>query len=274
MTRETEVLDPPEPDAADMAGTAVTIPELVSDPTALIPIDRVLKACEGITGQDVAEAIVLEQQALSITVIDDDLVEEHVGDLIRELTAVDVRIEGKGRGWCDLAYKLHRGLTGLFGPNGQVRLHTQNGLKHLRPLLSARIEAKRRAEEQRVRVEREAGLRQDQDRLLDEARHVESTGGTKEEVDAIIEEAQTLPPPPVAARPITTARGASTRENWKCEVTSIIQLVIFIATHPEHINLLMVNTTAANQLAKAQKSGLKIPGLRAFNDPVLSTRRS
>lgn len=262
--------DPPPPDPEPMV-RRMTADDL--KPTDVIKIDQVLQSCEGITVQDVAEAIVLEQQALSITVIDDDLVEEHVGDLIDSLTSVDTRIETKGRGWCDLAFKLHRGLTGLFGANGNARVHTQAGLKHLRPLLASRLQAKQRAEEQRQREAQEAAMREERERKLQEAAHLETTGASEEEVQEVLAEAETLPPPVVAAQPITNIRGVSTRDNWKCEITSVLQLVIFIATHPEHINLLMVNTTAANQLAKAQKSGMKLPGLRAYNDVGLTKRR-
>lgn len=266
--RATELLDPPEPDA-------VIVPELVAaDPAALINIDRVLQSSEGVTGQDVAEAVVLEQQALSVRTIDDDAIEEHVGELIDQLTTVDQRIEGKGRAWCDLAFRLHRGLTGLFGANGQTRQHTQNGLRHLRPLLASRLEAKRRAEEQRQREARETALREEQDRKLQEAAHLETVGAPAEEVQQVLLEAETLPPPPVAAQPITNIRGASVRENWKCEITSKAELVKFVAANPQFLTLVDVNQTAANQLAKAQKSGLKLPGLRAFNDVVLTKRRA
>jgi hypothetical protein len=186
---------------------------------------------------------------------------------------VDTRIEKKGERLVSLAYKLHQGFCGLFGKKGTARIHTQGGLAHLRPLLASRIAAKERAEEQRQRDAREAAQRDERDRKLQEAAHVEATGGSREEVDQILEEAETLPPPAVAAQPITVVKGASIRENWKCEITSKTDLVKFVAQHPEHINLLDVNTTAANQMAKAQKSGMKIPGLRAYNDSVLTKRR-
>jgi hypothetical protein len=68
--QEIEFDDPPPPDAppAALEGVVVNADEL-------IPVDRLMASCEGVTAHDVAEAIVLEQQALAIAVIDDDLVE-------------------------------------------------------------------------------------------------------------------------------------------------------------------------------------------------------
>lgn len=262
--------DPPPPDPP--AATLALVPDVL-DPAELIPVDRLIASCEGVTAQELAEAIVLEQQAFAITVIDDDLVEEHVGELIDLLTAVDDRVDTKGERWIGLGDKLHKGFLGLFGKKGHVRVHTQAGLGHLRPLLAGRLHTKQAAEAQRQRIAREAALRDERERKLEEAVHIENTGGSPEEVQQVQDEAETLAPPPVAAQPITNIRGAGTRENWKCEVTSRLDLVKFVALHPEHINLLEVNQTAANQMAKAQKSGMKIPGLRAFNDVVLTKRK-
>jgi hypothetical protein len=78
----------------------------------------------------------------------------------------------------------------------------------------------------------------------------------------------------VAAHVRDWLRGASVRENWKCELTNKLELVKFVAANPSFLNLVDFNQTAGNQLAKAQKSGLRIPGLRAFNDVVLTKRRT
>ncbi|MCA3233441.1 MAG: hypothetical protein INH06_14215, partial [Cupriavidus sp.] len=46
----------------------------------------------------------------------------------------------------------------------------------------------------------------------------------------------------------------------------------FVAAHPEHQHLLDVNQSAINQLAKAQKDAMNLPGVEAYPDAVMSAR--
>lgn len=264
--------EPPEPEPRD----AAIVPELVSDPTALIQVPTILSRMEGITAADRAKAVVLGQRALSLAAIDTDDAEVLAGDLIDQLTAHQAHIEGKVRPFADLAYKLHRGLTGFLG---QATQDLTAGLAHLRPMLARRLKAKKDAEEQRQREAREVLRKAEQDRLLAEAAHAESVGESKAVVEAIVQEAQSLPAPPVAARPITSVSGASTRDNWKCEIVDKRATILHVAERLKAgddslLNLLAIDTTTANQLARAQKSTMKIPGLHAINDVAFTKRRS
>lgn len=113
--------------------------------------------------------------------------------------------------------------------------------------------------------------------------------GDKEAAEAIREEMQTapLPPPlepeiviPPMAPPAVLpdkpkAEGTSLRKNFKARLASIMSLVAFVAQHPEHHGLLLLNQTAADKLAKAyeEKLGQIIPGLEAWNDAGISRKR-
>jgi hypothetical protein len=264
-------VDPPEP-----VTTAIVHAEIVPMPTALINPETVLARMEGITAADRAKAVVLGQAALSITTIVDDATEERAGLLIDELSAHQQRIEGKVRPFADLAFKLHRGLTGFLG--GATQELTE-GLAHLRPMLARRLRAKQEAEDARQRDEREKARKAEQERLLAEAAHAEQIGESPETVQQILQEAESVPAPPVAERPITKVTGASTRDNWKAELGDKRLVILHVAERLKAgddslLNLLDVSTTTANQLARAQKSTMKIPGLRAVNDVAFTKRRS
>jgi hypothetical protein len=104
-------------------------------------------------------------------------------------------------------------------------------------------------------------------------------GESAETVQQIVRDAESVPPPPVAARPITQVQGAGTRDNWKAEVTDKRALILHVADRLKAdddslLNLLVVDTTTATQLARAQKSTMKIPGLRAINDVAFTKRRT
>lgn len=263
--------DPPAPDLA----AALTADLVPVEPTALIPTTTILQRMEGITAADRARAVILGQQALAIRSIDDDATEVLAGELIDQLADHQEHIGRKVRPFADLAYKLHRGLTGFLG---SATAELTDGLAHLRPLLARRLKAKKDAEEQRQREAREVLRKAEQDRLMAEAQHAEAVGEAPAVVQAIVEEARSLPAPPVVARPITAVQGASTRDNWKAELVSKRDVILHVAARLQAgddslLNLLDVSTTTANQLARAQKSTMKIPGLRAVNDVAFTKRR-
>jgi Skp family chaperone for outer membrane proteins len=268
--------DPPAPDVDDQAQAITLVPAVITDPAALIPGEAILRRMEGITAADRARALLLGQQALSIRLIDSDELEVLAARLIDDMAAHQAQLEGKVRPFSDLAHKLHRALTGFLG---SATADLTAGLAHLKPMLARRLRAKQEAEEARQRDERERARKAEQDRLLAEAAHAEQLGESPETVQQILEEAESVPAPVVAERPITTVRGASTRDNWKCEVVDKRQLVLHVAERlrggdESLLNLLDVSTTTANQLARAQKSTMRIPGLRAVNDVAFTKRRS
>lgn len=133
-------------------------------------------------------------------------------------------------------------------------------------------EQRARAEEERRRLEAEARKREE-DRLLAEAQSAQDDGD-----DAAAEELLSMPvevAPVYVAPPTPKVQGIAYREDWKAEVTSPIDLVRHVAQHPEDIGLLSVNSTALAQMARARKSALRIPGVRAYSvkTPIIGGRR-
>lgn len=68
--------------------------------------------------------------------------------------------------------------------------------------------------------------------------------------------------------------GVSTKGTYKGKCTSLLDLVRFIAKHPEHVNLVKANETAINQIAKAQREACQIDGILVWEDRVLAARRA
>lgn len=159
----------------------------------------------------------------------------------------------------------------------------------------ARREAERVAREERQRIEAEAReaarkAQEEADRIAKEAADAAAAGDAAKaaelqqqaeqtvaagaaQAESIAMEAEmvTAAPVPVA----TTApkvSGLSTRQNWKARLTDKMALIKFVAEHPEHQHLLDVNQSSLNQLAKAQKDAMKLPGVEAYTDAVMSAR--
>ncbi|WP_284459711.1 hypothetical protein [Cupriavidus campinensis] len=159
----------------------------------------------------------------------------------------------------------------------------------------ARREAERVAREERQRIEAEARetarrAQEEADRIAKEAADAAAAGdaakaaelqqqasdtaaagAAQAETIAMEAEMVTAAPMPVATAAPKVA-GLSTRQNWKARLTDKMALIAFIAQHPEHQHLLDVNQSALNQLAKAQKDAMRLPGVEAYPDAVMSAR--
>ncbi len=90
------------------------------------------------------------------------------------------------------------------------------------------------------------------------------------EVQMLQQTATLITAPIVAAAPKTA--GVSTRKVWKAEVSDKVELVRFVAAHPEYIGLLDANMPAINKIALALKENCPIKGVRVFEDSVIAAR--
>jgi hypothetical protein len=133
------------------------------------------------------------------------------------------------------------------------------------------------AEQRRIEAEARAKAEAEARRLAEEQREreleqAEAEGADVEEITAMINAPLVVAPPRVepafqAARRITTA------VNWKGQVTSLEALVKAIAAGKANIGLVMANETAINQLARATRGTLEVPGVRFFHEPVVRAGR-
>lgn len=142
--------------------------------------------------------------------------------------------------------------------------------------LAARMVTWQTAEERRVREERarleEAARREEEERLVAVAVDLEAEG-SPEEAAAVMEEASSMPAPIVqVASAVPKVAGLSSREAWKAEVVDINALIEAAATRPELRALLMPNTVAIGQMARALKSAARIPGVRVYAERTHTVR--
>jgi len=120
-------------------------------------------------------------------------------------------------------------------------------------------EALRRAEQAKLEAE---AKKQAEDEALAAAEAAQQAGAGPSEVEAILE-SPIIAPPVVAPRTYTPAPRMAGRESWSARVTDFMALVKFVAVNPGFQNLLEVNQTALNQLARSQKQAMRIPGVEA-----------
>lgn len=134
-----------------------------------------------------------------------------------------------------------------------------------------RFEEQERARaEEEARKKAEAARRAEEDRKLREAEDAEKAGD-KKLADEILNEPIETPVVP-AAPALAKVEGVTSRSTWRAEVTDPMALIRYVAAHPEWESLLAPVMPALNSLARAQRSNLKIPGVRAIEEVSKAVR--
>lgn len=132
------------------------------------------------------------------------------------------------------------------------------------------------AEQGRIRAERqreaeEVLRKQQEEENLRAATMAEESGASEEEVNAIVSAPIVTVAPPVEPT-YAKALGISSRENWKARVVDLKKLCAAIGKGQVPITYVLPNESVLNARAKADKQTLNVPGVVAFNDPVISGR--
>ena len=131
------------------------------------------------------------------------------------------------------------------------------------------------SEQDRIRREEEARIREEQRKREEEAKIAEAA---EAEAAGDVELAEQIIMEPVAVAPVVVPKktpdvqGVSYRETWKAEVVDALALVKFVADNPTWAHLITVNTRELNNLARSQKTAMKIPGVRAYAEKSIATR--
>lgn len=120
----------------------------------------------------------------------------------------------------------------------------------------------------RIQREQEAAARKaEEERRMADA-EAAIAAGIPEEVILETFNAPVIPMSVAPAPPPPKVSGLSFATRYGAEVTSLHELVKFVAANPSHLALLQVNKTALDGMARAQKEGLSIPGVRVVKEQI------
>ncbi|PTB23495.1 hypothetical protein C9I56_39000 [Paraburkholderia caribensis] len=158
--------------------------------------------------------------------------------------------------------------------------------------IAAQAKAEEAARQERARLEAEAAAaaaaaRAEAEKLAQEAAAAAAAGKAEEaarlqveaeqrveqgaaEVEMLQQTSALVTAPVVASAP--KSRGVSTRKVWKAEVADKLELIRFVAEHPEYVDLLDANMPNINKIALALTTNCPLKGVRVFQDSVLAAR--
>ena len=165
------------------------------------------------------------------------------------------------------AYKAYRAVLDRYNEADAPLEQAEAQIKFALAVWSTEQERKRQELQRQAELE---ARRVEEESRANAAAVAEETGATEEEVAEIVNA-----PSEAVAAPATVyvkAAGISTRENYKARVTDLKKLALAVAKGQVPVSYIEANMTALNARAKADKLTMNVPGVVAYNDPIVAGR--
>jgi hypothetical protein len=209
------------------------------------------------------EALTISVKASLVRIVDQGSYEEACSLLLDQIKPFRKRWAEYWEQPKTMAYQAYKSILGKFQDGDEPLAKAEAQVKGAISAWDQEQERKRKAEEDARKAEEERRQR--------EVAVAEDFGATEEEIEAIVSAPVTVVAAPVAPT-YQKASGVSSRENWKARVIDIKKLCLAVAKGQVPANYISANETALNARAKADKRTLNVPGVVAYNDPIVSGR--
>lgn len=218
----------------------------------------------------------LEQEAITVRT-------EIAALIITDQTSYDLAVEKRtaAKSWLKTAEDWFDGIQkpaydaykNILNQRKLVCEPTEAAIKQInRALVDWDQEQERIRREEQRRLEEEARQKAEEERLQ-QAAQMESQGVDVATVNAVLDAPIEVVSRPVAAPTYERSSAVVFRDNWSGECFDLFKLVQAVAKDKSKIGLLQVNQTALNQMAKALKDSMAVPGCRAVNNKVAASGR-
>jgi colicin import membrane protein len=202
-----------------------------------------------------AKALTWPERARALKVESDEDFHE-AGNLLVGIKGLRKEIEDHHRPVIAAAFAAHKAATAAKKKLDDPLDEAERTIK--RSMSAYHDAQERRRREEQARLEAEA-RRQEEERRLAEAQALEAEG-RHGEAKAVIEEPIIAPVAP-APPPVPKVAGVSMRETWSAEVTDLAALVRAVADGKAPAGLVQANQSALDQLARALKATMAVPGV-------------
>jgi hypothetical protein len=168
-----------------------------------------------------------------------------------------------------LAYKAYKSVLGKFN---EADKPLEDAEMRVKSAIGIWEEEQKRKQQELQREAERAARKAEEEARQNAAAVAEDSGASEEEVAAIVEAPILAVAQPVAPT-YQKAAGISNRENYKARVTDIKKLCAAVAKGLVPVSYVEPNMTALNARAKADKLTMNVPGVVAYNDPIVAGRK-
>jgi hypothetical protein len=203
------------------------------------------------------ESTIIVTQAQNLIIVSDDDYAS-AGNMLTMIKRTRSKIAEYMQPIIDAAHHAHKTALGQRKKLEKPLVDAESRLKSSMAEYFLKKERERETEEKRLAEE---ARKMEEEQLLARAEAAEAAGN-KEEAEAILNEQITTPTVKLG-KSTPTSDGIHHRTTWAAEVVDFHALVFWVCGHKDMLNLLLPNQTALNQMAKAQKEAMAIPGVKA-----------
>jgi hypothetical protein len=217
----------------------------------------------------------LEQQALTwperarAIAIRDQRTYTLAGTLLVDISALEREIQQHHKPIKDAAFAAHKAAVAaekrLLDP-----LQDAKGI--LKRGIGAWEEEQERIRQEAERKAQEAARKLEEEIRLQQAVAAEQAGADQATVEEIMETPIPIPVP-IAPPTFDRVQGVSTSQRWRAEVFDIKLLCRAVTLKKLPVTYVKPNLTTLNTKTRAEKSTLKIPGVRAVPETTVAVRR-
>lgn len=215
------------------------------------------------------QALDWPQRASAVQIIDQASYDQAI-ELLRAAKALRTAADVHHRPVIDAAYASHKAALAALKRVDEPLAMAETLIKTKVGIWDREQELRRREAE---RIAREQAERKAAEELEKEIEAIEASGARPEEVAAVIKEAErTVIVSPMAQPTYRPASGVSVRAPWSAVAVNMTLMIEWVAKNPQFSSLLQVNQVALNQLARAQQSNLRIPGVQVRQGTTVVVR--
>jgi hypothetical protein len=208
-------------------------------------------------------ALAMVRQANEIAVTD-QASHDYAGELYVQLGDVAKEIDSIFDPSIEAAHASHKAALAakakLAGPVAEAR-------RIVKPKVTAWEEDQKRIAAEKQRQAEEAARKIEEESSLALAAEAETKGATPETVNEILE-TPVVTIAPVVQPAFAKVNGFTSRECWSAEVVDLKALCRAVADGKQPIGLIQANQVALNNMAKALKGLMQVPGVRAVKRMV------
>jgi hypothetical protein len=208
--------------------------------------------------EELNQEIIPELAIAGEIVVKDAMTYQMAGETWKSLTALEKKIKAYWEDDVTTALKLHRSLVAkrdaMLIPVGEQKNSLRLGMKTFED------------EQERIRRAEQARLEEEARKAAEEAALAQAVAlemnGHKAAAEAVIA-VPVVAPAVYVPKTTPTGFGNATRRVWGAEVTDLMALVKAVAAGTVPIQAIEANSVFLNQQARALKSALQYPGVRA-----------
>lgn len=214
------------------------------------------------------QALTVIQRSQAIKITDQQSYDVAAHLLLHEIKPMRLRWQAYWAPLKDAAWKSYKGIMDKLNegdkPLEAAEVMTKNEIRNWdMKQEQIRQEQQRAAQEEAERIERETKEKH--------ALEAIDAGMNVDQVNAILESPPTAVAP-VIATTYQKAAGVGLRDNWQARVIDIKKLCAAVAKGTVPVTYVLANESALNARARADRETLNIPGVQAFNNPIVSGR--